>query len=55
MYYHQLVFSQKSRGNTVACTVNNRPVKEEDTLCNEQHNEIIVICILRGTETQADL
>ena len=40
MYYHQLVFSQKSRGNTVACTVDNGLVKEDETLCNELQNEI---------------
>ena len=51
--YHQLVFSQKSRENTVACTVENGPVKKENAWCNERHDEIAVLCILRGEQTQA--
>ena len=47
--YHKIILSQKSRGNTVAYTVENGPVKKKDTLCNEQQNEIAVLCTVCGT------
>ena len=49
LHYHYITLSQKSRGNTVAYTVENGPVKKKDTLCNEQQNEIAVLCTVCGT------